>query len=185
MQPASGGRRLDPSSRKLSGLIKVFKLTDTFRLMHPMRPGFTRTGGSGVSQSRIDFLFVSAKVRRDSVGIEPFSILDHKLVVAKFQVPGGLRLGRGIWRMNTGLLADGKVTVDFIRRCEEWRSLLGCFGTMAEWWGIIKGQIRDFFQAYSRRRGVRNELREWNDRLERAHKLLELGFPVMSEIRQR
>lgn len=177
-----GRRKLDSSSRELRELMGTFGMVDTFRRVHGTRPEFTWADKSGGTQSRIDFIFVSDKVNVGSAGVEPFPLSDHRMVVAGLVIPGGVERGKGVWKMNVGLLAEQELVEDFKRAYASWRTLQVCFPTRVEWWGHVKCRIRKFFQCYSRRKGVGRDLRQWNARLERLYGLLKLGFPVGERI---
>ncbi|XP_075923073.1 uncharacterized protein LOC142924556 [Petromyzon marinus] len=64
---------------------------------------------------------------------------------------GGVKRGKGVWKLNVGLLVDQEVAEDFTRAYTSWRTLQLCFPTRVEWWGQIKGnsleQQTDFLKA--------------------------------------
>ena len=143
---------VDRTSKLLSDNVRRFELEDIWRTLHPNQRQFTYKSTVN-TYSRIDRFYTSRPSRSifTSCEIEPFPHSDHDKVILYLAFTN-IKLGPGVWQLNTSVLRD-KEYVDLINDFwETWQGRKGDFASMSDWWEEGKINITKIFKKYSANR---------------------------------
>ena len=139
---------VDRSSKLLADNIHKFELEDIWRTLHPKDKQFTHRSTVNTF-GRIDKFYTSrnSRVTFTSCSIEPFPHSDHDKVILNLNF-NGIKLGPGVWHLNTSALKE-KEYVDLINEFwDKWRVRKEDFGSLSDWWEEGKLNISKISKKY-------------------------------------
>lgn len=114
----------------------------------------------------------------------PVGFSDHCMVVLQVGIRSQVRVGRGWWKLNCGLLKCPVVCAQFRARWAVLAARKGTFPSVLEWWEWAKVECRSFFRVMAKREasGRFGLLRVLQARLFRLYGLLNQGLDRFREI---
>ncbi|KAJ8352436.1 hypothetical protein SKAU_G00239120 [Synaphobranchus kaupii] len=109
-------------------------------------PGFT-WGNSRGARSRLDYLFVPGGQRVSSVEVIPLFFSDHSGVrtTVGFSAP---KFGKSFWKLNVQVLEEEAFCNRFVSLYRSWGKLKPFYGSVIEWWEMIKERTRGLVKGY-------------------------------------
>ena len=183
-----GSDPLDMSRESSLALINLFRaccVTDVWRDLHPLTPGFTWESPDHSRASRIDLIgcpavwapFVS------SCSIVPCPFSDHAAVFLSLSPPVPIPRGPGRWKCNVSVFRDPTLRSKIESFWLYWRSRQPFFPSVGKWWDKGKKSIKSLISHHcavmaSRSRQERDLLARLADHLKRK---LDAGMTSVAE----
>ena len=131
----------DRTSKRLADSINKFGLEDIWRTLHPADKQYTFQSNVGTF-IRIDRFYTSRASRANftSCNIEPFPHSDHDKVILTLNF-NGIKLGTGVWQLNTSGLKEEEYVNLINVFWESWQGKKGDFPSLSDWWEEGKSHI--------------------------------------------
>ena len=138
-------------SIKMKSIMEDFDLLDIWREHHPSVQRYTWRRNNPLSQSRLDYWFVTAELSYNisSCDVKPSIKSDHSLISLTMKNTSEPSIGKGLWKFNANLLGD----LDYIEymkgKIESYKLEYADFENDSLKWEIIKMDIRNDTTAYA------------------------------------
>ena len=177
--------RVDKTSVLLHDICRVFKLVDCFKTMHPREEGFSWSNADGTRASRIDYVFTRDCPPTDA-RLTPVFFSDHAMLSTTLSLPTGVKVGKGLWKLNCSLLEDRELVRQYREQYSQWQTLQDLYESRALWWEMVKGRTQTFFRQAGKRKKVREDRRMMGlqKRLQRYFTLNQQGFDFNEMIKE-
>ena len=150
----------------LKKIVNDMGLTDVWRQLRPGEPGYTYVAPQGACASRLDKVYLSARMRSTAQHVEvvPSSISDHHALLCTLDFPArphedsadSSKPSRS-WKVDPAVLQHEAFVSELGERWKQWRKRKHKFPTVVLWWEDCKRRLRGFCSEFSRQARQANQ----------------------------